>query len=317
MVVVHFKKWPDKYDAQKNIQDKDIQPPNTKCEHWRYDLEIDDKVRYKPRKGWVTATILENNSAKVVKLGWNKYETQKVERRSKKLKKYVPKNTESDSKNNSINPNWRQELDVGSIIDCRDDQGDWCAAVVMEMLSGTVKVHYKCWPHKYDENLDINDQRITAPNRKIQHWRYDLQINDLVDVKIICKWVVRQVCAINKATTVGVLWNGRQYDVPRKSNELKQNANSYNPNAGNSGGGGGGGIGGFFGNLFGGGGKKIFRINQNTFFNAWIDVLNEVHVENTRVIRPNSVHQFMQKEDPTSVISPLYCIYLYLSDVML
>lgn len=44
---------------------------------------------------------------------------------------------------------WKRRLKVGDMVDARDRSHNWFEAVVVEVLPGAVKVHFKGWDAKY------------------------------------------------------------------------------------------------------------------------------------------------------------------------
>ena len=55
------------------------------------------------------------------------------------------------------------KLEVGDIIDCKDQSRKWCVATVIERTEDQVRVRYKGWGARWDDTLPVSSDRIAPP----------------------------------------------------------------------------------------------------------------------------------------------------------
>ena len=58
------------------------------------------------------------------------------------------------------------KLEVGDIVDCKDQSHKWCVATVIERDGDNVKVRFKGWGSRWDDVLPITSDRIAPPQTK-------------------------------------------------------------------------------------------------------------------------------------------------------
>jgi predicted amino acid dehydrogenase len=57
---------------------------------------------------------------------------------------------------------WRQELKVGSLIDCLDTVHKWYTGSVVEVKGEIVKMTFEGWSNRYDEWISRSSERIAS-----------------------------------------------------------------------------------------------------------------------------------------------------------
>lgn len=99
----------------------------------------------------------------------------------------------------SVNQSWPREreelvnrLQIGDFVDARDNTGKWYEAVVQELESDRIKVHYLGWASKWDSYIPINYSSSSPKSRlpppqplwtRTNNWRENIQIGDIAEIR--------------------------------------------------------------------------------------------------------------------------------------
>ena len=80
---------------------------------------------------------------------------------------------------------WRETLHVGDRIDAADASGDFFEALVREIDVGNklIKVHFLGWSDGWDEEMPLKSERIQPRYSKVEGWRHNMEVGDVVEIR--------------------------------------------------------------------------------------------------------------------------------------
>ena len=105
-----------------------------------------------------------------------------------------------------VDPAWRDNLRIGSLVDVHDPYGNWYEAIVVNAFGplnpvqpGGIRIHYRGWEGRYNENFPRDSVRIAPPFTFVDNWRKNAKIGDIIEAKIPdgTKWFLATINTID------------------------------------------------------------------------------------------------------------------------
>jgi hypothetical protein len=116
---------------------------------------------------------------------------------------------------------WIQRLLPGDIIGASDSYGTWYEGVVQSLPTTSMKVHFKGWSKKYDEDISETDYstRVAPLYTKTNNWRAAMRKGSEIEyTKLLeetgSKWLPAIVMAVDDTfDTVSIKFKQKNNDV--------------------------------------------------------------------------------------------------------